>query len=156
MSILCGGSDMKFRINKSSCITIREQYCGAITQSALCPGSDVTGFFLSSTQRNLINLLTTKCGRRNLKTNLKPDRHSNRNESLMESFLYFKSCKMIPSRPRWSRGNVLASRSKFRGFKHGWGRWVISGRKNPEYKSSGRDFKLEARVWDFRLVKESL
>ena len=60
-------------------------------------------------------------------------------------------------RPRWSRGNVLASRSKVRGFKSGWGPWIFSGRKNPEHKSSGRDFKLEvprSRVWDFRLVKE--
>ena len=30
----------------------------------------------------------------------------------------------------------------------------FSGRKNPEYKSPGRDFKLGSRVWDFRLVKE--
>ena len=45
-------------------------------------------------------------------------------------------------RPRWYRGNVLALRSKVRGFKHGWGRWIFSGRKNPEHKSSGRDFKL--------------
>ena len=35
-------------------------------------------------------------------------------------------------RPRWSRGNVLASRSKVRGFKPSWGRWTFSGRKNPE------------------------
>ena len=28
-------------------------------------------------------------------------------------------------RPRWSRGNVLASRSKIRGFKPGWGRWIF-------------------------------
>ena len=46
------------------------------------------------------------------------------------------------SRPRWSQGNVLASRSEIRGFKSGWGRWIISGRKNPEHKSFGRDFKL--------------
>ena len=58
-------------------------------------------------------------------------------------------------RPRLSRGNVIASRSKVRGFKPGWDRWIFSGRKNPEYKSSGRDFKLGgSRVWDFRLVKE--
>ena len=29
-----------------------------------------------------------------------------------------------------------------------------SGRKNPEHKFPGRDFKLGIRVWDFRLVKE--
>ena len=45
-------------------------------------------------------------------------------------------------RPRWFRGNVLASRSKVRGFKPGWGRWIFSGRKNSEHKSSGRDCKL--------------
>ena len=31
---------------------------------------------------------------------------------------------------------------RFTGFKPGWGRWIFSGRKNPEHKSSGRDFKL--------------
>ena len=46
------------------------------------------------------------------------------------------------SRPRWSRGNVIASRSKIRGFKPGWVWRIFSGRKNPEHKSSGRDFKL--------------
>ena len=46
------------------------------------------------------------------------------------------------SRPRWSRGNVLASRSKVPGFKYVWGRWIFSGRKNPKHKSSGKDFKL--------------
>ena len=54
------------------------------------------------------------------------------------------------SRPRWSRGNVLASRSKVRGFKPGWGRWIFSGRKNPEHKSSGRDFKLGIRSLRFQ------
>ena len=44
--------------------------------------------------------------------------------------------------PQCTRGTVLASRSKVRGFKSGWGRWIYSGRKNPEQKSSGRDFKL--------------
>ena len=44
--------------------------------------------------------------------------------------------------PRWSRGNVLASRSKIRGFKLDWERWIFSGRKNREHKSSGRNFKL--------------
>jgi hypothetical protein len=45
-------------------------------------------------------------------------------------------------RPWWSRGNVLAWRSKVREFKPHWGRWIFSGRKNPEHKFSGRDFKL--------------
>ena len=48
----------------------------------------------------------------------------------------------ITCRPRWSRGNMLASRSKVRGFKSGWGRWIFSGHKNSEYMSSWRDFKL--------------
>ena len=47
---------------------------------------------------------------------------------------------IITSRPRWSRGNVLASRSKVRGFKPDWCRWMFSERKNPEHKCSGRDF----------------
>ena len=47
-----------------------------------------------------------------------------------------KSC-----RPRWCRGTVLASRSKVRGFKFDWDRWIFSVRKTPEYKSCGRDFK---------------
>ena len=54
-----------------------------------------------------------------------------------ESFSNF-----ICGRPRWSRGNVLASRSKVHGFKSNWGRCIFSGRKNPEHKFSGRDFKL--------------
>ena len=37
---------------------------------------------------------------------------------------------------------IMCSRSKVRGFKSGRGRWIFSGRKNPEHKSSGRDFKL--------------
>ena len=67
--------------------------------------------------------------------------------------LTFKSSRNIPlERLRrilkkwissWPRGNVLHSRSKVRGFKPGRGRWIFSGRKNPEHKSSGRDFKLE-------------
>ena len=48
----------------------------------------------------------------------------------------------LTNRSRWSRGNVLSSRSKVRGFKSDWGRWIFPGRKNPEHKSSGRDFKL--------------
>ena len=34
------------------------------------------------------------------------------------------------------------------------GRWIFSGRKNPEHKSSGRDFKLGIPSLNFRLVKE--
>ena len=49
---------------------------------------------------------------------------------------------LFTCRPRWSRGNVLVLRSKVRGFKTDWGRWFFSRRKNPEHKSSGRDFKL--------------
>ena len=64
-----------------------------------------------------------------------------------EGIGYFKilTSKSTGSRPRWSRGYVLASRSKVHGFKSGWGRWIFF---------SGRDFMLGARVWDFRLVKE--
>ena len=57
------------------------------------------------------------------------------------------------SLPRWSRGNVLASRSKVRGFKPLLRSMDFSGRQNSEHKSSGRDFKLGSRVSDFRLVK---
>ena len=38
-----------------------------------------------------------------------------------------------------SRGIVIASRSKVWGFKPRWGRWIFSGRKNPEHKSFGRE-----------------
>ena len=56
----------------------------------------------------------------------------------LENFGY-----IVGSLPRWSRGHVLASRCKVRGFKPGWGRWIFSGRKkNSEHKSSRRDFKL--------------
>ena len=58
---------------------------------------------------------------------------------------YLQQCQ-----PRWSRGNVLPSRSKVREFKPGWGRWIFSGRNNPP----GGTFSGGSRVWDFRLVKE--
>ena len=58
------------------------------------------------------------------------------NRVCMYVFMY------ILSRPRWSRGNFLSSRCKVRGFTPGWGRWIFSERKNPEKKSSERDFKL--------------
>ena len=35
----------------------------------------------------------------------------------------------------------MGSKYKDRGFKPCWGRWILSGRKNPEHKSYGRDFK---------------
>ena len=38
---------------------------------------------------------------------------------------YLIGKKVLISRPRWSRGNLLASRSKVRGFKFGLGRWVF-------------------------------
>ena len=63
--------------------------------------------------------------------------------SMAASFILFWECSIrITCRPRWSRGNVLASRSKVRGFKSGWGRWIFSGRKIPEHNFSGKDFKL--------------
>ena len=34
-------------------------------------------------------------------------------------------CYMYNCRPSCARGNVLASRSKVRGFKPGWGRWIF-------------------------------
>ena len=62
--------------------------------------------------------------------------------------------KLHGCQPRWSQGNVLALRSKVHRFKPDWGRWIFSGCKNPEHKSSWRDFKLGSRVWDFRFIKE--
>ena len=47
-----------------------------------------------------------------------------------------RQAKGIWSRPGCSRRNVLASRSRVRVFKPGWGRWIFSGRKNREHKSS--------------------
>ena len=44
-------------------------------------------------------------------------------------------------RPLWSRGNVLASRSKVAGSNPAEVDGFFSRRKNPEHKSSGRDFK---------------
>ena len=77
---------------------------------------------------------------------------------LSKRICYVSICLFVPfirrCRPRWSRGNVLASRSKVRWFKSGWGRWIFSGRKNPEHKSSGGTLSWGSRVWDFRLVKE--
>ena len=52
------------------------------------------------------------------------------------SFQLMRYSYFIVCRPRWSRGNVLASRSKVSRFKPHWGRWIFSGRKNPEHKSS--------------------
>ena len=55
--------------------------------------------------------------------------------------------------PRWSRGTVLVSRSKVWGYKSGWGRWIFSGRKNPELKSFGRDFKMRVPSLRFQNLK---
>ena len=55
----------------------------------------------------------------------------------------------------WSRGNVLASRSKVRGFKPTEVDGFFQDVKILNIKSFGRDFKLGSRVCDFRLVKES-
>ena len=52
-----------------------------------------------------------------------------------------------------SRGNMLASRSKVRVFKSGWDRWIFSGCKNPEHKSSGRDLKLGIPSLRFQALK---
>ena len=60
--------------------------------------------------------------------------------------LFIYLCVYLYCRPRWSRGNVLVSRSKVRGFKPVWSRLIFSGRTNPEHKSS--------EVWEFTLVKE--
>ena len=38
---------------------------------------------------------------------------------------WFYTLGQTLSRPRWSRGNVLALRSKVRGFIPGWGRWIF-------------------------------
>ena len=56
--------------------------------------------------------------------------------------IYILHCKILRTRPRWSRSTVFALRSKVHGFKPSWSRWIFSGLKNPEHKSSGRDFKL--------------
>ena len=58
------------------------------------------------------------------------------------NYSYILKYMLQLSRPRWSWGNVLASRSKVCGFKPGWGLWIFSRCKNCEHKSSGRDFKL--------------
>ena len=58
------------------------------------------------------------------------------------NYSYILKYMLQLSRPRWSWGNVLASRSKVCGFKPGWGLWIFSRCKNCEHKPSGRDFKL--------------
>ena len=57
-------------------------------------------------------------------------------------------------RPRWSRGNVLASSSKFRGFKPGWDRLIFSGRKILSTSLPGGTLSYGFRVWDFGFVKK--
>ena len=77
-------------------------------------------------------------------TNIMEKLEYNQYETIIENH----KIKLLIS--RWYRGNVLVSRSKVRGFKPGWGRWIFSGRKSPEHKSSGRG----SQVWDFRLTEE--
>ena len=62
---------------------------------------------------------------------------------------------ILSCRHRWSRGNVIASRSKVRGFKPGWGRWIFQDVKLLNTSPHGETLSWESRVWDFRLVKES-
>ena len=54
-------------------------------------------------------------------------------------------------RPRWSRGNVLASRSKVLGFKSGWGRLIFSGR-NSEHNHKGFRKTLPSLEWPVYVV----
>ena len=54
----------------------------------------------------------------------------------------------------WSRGNVLASRSKVHGFKPDWCRWLFQDVIILSTSPSGVTFSWGFRVWDFRLVKE--
>ena len=56
--------------------------------------------------------------------------------------------------PRWSRGNVLASSSKVRGFKPGWGRWIFQDLKILSTSPPEGTLSLGSLVWDFRLVKK--
>ena len=65
-----------------------------------------------------------------------------------------KISKEHESRPRWSRGNVLTSRSKDRGFKPGWGRWIFQVVKILSTSPPGGTLNWGFRIWDFRLVKE--
>ena len=62
---------------------------------------------------------------------------------------------ILPScRPRWSQGNVIASRSKVRGFISGWSRWIFQDLKILSTSSPGETLSWGCRVRDFRLVKE--
>ena len=58
----------------------------------------------------------------------------------IRQILLYVVCKYYSS---WPLSTVLASRSKVRWFKSSWGRWIFSGLKNPERKSSARDLKVE-------------
>ena len=50
---------------------------------------------------------------------------------------------------------ILASGSEVRGFDPGWGRWIFSDRKNPEYDFLRKGSKaVGPRVVDLRHVKE--
>ena len=57
-------------------------------------------------------------------------------------------------RPRWSRGNVLALRSKVCGFKSSWGRWIFQELKILSTSPRRGTWSWGSRVWDLRLVKE--
>ena len=54
----------------------------------------------------------------------------------------------------WSQGTVLASRSKVRRFKPGWGRWIFQDIKILSTSLLGGNLSWGSWVWDFRLVKE--
>ena len=59
-------------------------------------------------------------------------------------------CLMVMKCQPWrSCGNMLASRSKVRRFKPGWGRWIFQNVKILSTSPPG------SRVWHFRLVKGS-
>ena len=78
------------------------------------------------------------------------------------AFYYYTSAFLLSrinrycSRPRWSRGNVLASGSKLRGFKPDWNRWIFSGRKNSEHKSSRRESEISGSLKNLKPEKIGL
>ena len=71
---------------------------------------------------------------------------------IQQIHIIFRFCSYY--RPWWSRGIMLASRPKARGFKPGCGRRMFTGCGSPEHKSSGRTLSRESRVWAFKLVNE--
>ena len=62
--------------------------------------------------------------------------------------------KYIKQSHRRPRGNMLASRSKFRRAKPDWGRWIFSWRKNLFTSPPGGTLGWGSQVWDFWLAKE--